>query len=998
MKSVRTQVEIRRTPARKCSAATAIASAIIIALVAGRSSGVQPSPHTAEIIKATGIDQGFCVQLGFDDGNLLLELAASGRFVVHGLDHDLETVDAVRRQLISEKCYGQVSVEHCSFKCLPHAENLVNLIVAEDLPALLAKGLDLQEVSRVLAPRGAICLGGGIQADTLKEAGFQEIRTVGRWTVGAKARPEAMDEWTHLQHGPDGNPVSRDALIEPPANLNWLHGPLWPNLGGRFLTDDGRNIYADGRRFLVRDAFNGLPLWSEPVDRDWRARPLLHAVVGTRAYLIDPQGTLLALDTRTGKRVLMPLKTKLSTSSTLVVVGQRLIVGGVDGVVCVDAHTGTHKWKSPTVNVRNLVVGEGRIFVMVGPSDSERRRGEGGPQRLHCLDLNTGGQQWHVTLASSYTNLLFVKYGLVLCHGQTRLEKPGHNEHRLYAYSGKDGKLAWTEVLASSSYHRFYAAQGLIWSMPRQGAKLQAIDPANGKMKKTLDGKGLTLQCSGSKGDPIIGGAATERYLIGNKLLEFVEMDTGKRIRCPVARNACTGTPGILLGNGLTYLFPKACQCGPFLRGYSAFSGESDLRGTELAARLERGPAYANSGAIGKEEKDSWPAYRHDARRSAATQITVPSALRLLWETQLEDQKAPEALRREWALHQAHAGSLTAPVIAGGMVLVAAPNSHRVFAVAADTGEQCWSFIADGRISAPPCVDGGLCYFGAQDGWVYCLRLKDGQLVWRFRAAPAQRRFMAFGQPESQWPVYGGVMVEDGRVYFAAGRHSYVSGGITGYAIEARSGKLLWKATTSGSDAHLRDLPVSDGQSIRLAHPSRTPWILNPKTGSVGHAGTAMLQSKEGLLDYTLFSQRISAPRGRPFMQRYGELTAQLLAFDGNRTFGFMAPSKSKERDANTRKYIYYPARVQSLSGPKTWSTEIKHKDLWTNSMILTADTLYLAGEAGDTGLLLALSADSGVELAKVTLPHKPRPEGLAAAYGKLYLATLDGKLLCFGR
>ena len=51
-------------------------------------------------------------------------------------------------------------------------------------------------------------------------------------------------------------------------------------------------------------------------------------------------------------------------------------------------------------------------------------------------------------------------------------------------------------------------------------------------------------------------------------------------------------------------------------------------------------------------------------------------------------------------------------------------------------------------------------------------RAADGKLVWRFRAAQADRRVIAYGQLESLWPVRGSVLVEDGAALFAAGRSS----------------------------------------------------------------------------------------------------------------------------------------------------------------------------------------------------------------------------------
>jgi outer membrane protein assembly factor BamB len=52
-------------------------------------------------------------------------------------------------------------------------------------------------------------------------------------------------------------------------------------------------------------------------------------------------------------------------------------------------------------------------------------------------------------------------------------------------------------------------------------------------------------------------------------------------------------------------------------------------------------------------------------------------------------------------------------------------------------------------VDSPPTIYKGLALFGSADGYFYCLRLADGALVWRFRAAPLDRRTVAFGQVES---------------------------------------------------------------------------------------------------------------------------------------------------------------------------------------------------------------------------------------------------------
>ena len=74
--------------------------------------------------------------------------------------------------------------------------------------------------------------------------------------------------------------------------------------------------------------------------------------------------------------------------------------------------------------------------------------------------------------------------------------------------------------------------------------------------------------------------------------------------------------------------------------------------------------------------------------------------------------------------------------------------------------------------TAPPSIYHGLALFGCADGWVITLRVADGQLVWRFRAAPDDGQLVSYGQLESVWPAPGSVLVQDGSVYFVAGRSS----------------------------------------------------------------------------------------------------------------------------------------------------------------------------------------------------------------------------------
>ena len=71
-----------------------------------------------------------------------------------------------------------------------------------------------------------------------------------------------------------------------------------------------------------------------------------------------------------------------------------------------------------------------------------------------------------------------------------------------------------------------------------------------------------------------------------------------------------------------------------------------------------------------------------------------------------------------------------------------------------------------------------------------------GRELWRFRAAPAERKISVHGHLVSTWPMGSGVLVDDGVVYAAAGITSH--DGTHVYALDAATETLRWHSDTSG--------------------------------------------------------------------------------------------------------------------------------------------------------------------------------------------------------
>ncbi|MFO7776308.1 MAG: hypothetical protein R6W89_10965, partial [Candidatus Hydrogenedentota bacterium] len=119
--------------------------------------------------------------------------------------------------------------------------------------------------------------------------------------------------------------------------------------------------------------------------------------------------------------------------------------------------------------------------------------------------------------------------------------------------------------------------------------------------------------------------------------------------------------------------------------------------------------------------------------------------------------------------------------------------------------------------------------FGSRDGFVYSLRATDGELAWRFRAAPEDRQVMSHDRLEAAWPLHGSVLILDGLVYAAAGRSGFLDGGVYLYALDPVTGDKVHENKLEGpypdisepsppfyKNGHRADLLTTDGEHIYM--------------------------------------------------------------------------------------------------------------------------------------------------------------------------------------
>ena len=800
-----------RSGKRPGAVLTRLAVAVILLAGAMATHAADPAQQARDILKATGVQGGLVVHLGCGDGRLIAALGAGEAYLVQGLDADPANVAKARAAIGAKGLYGRVSADRITGNRLPYVNDLVNLVVADDLG-----GVPMQEVMRVLAPGGIAWV-------------------AGKTTINP--RPDTIDEWTHYLHDATGNPVSADSVAGPPRRLQWVGGPRWARhhdhmasmtslvaTGGRlfYIMDEGptASVQLPAKwRLVARDAFSGTLLWKRKVD-SWNTHqwPLKSGpahltrrlvAIGDRVYTtLSLEAPVSAIDGATGKTV---LTYKGSEHTREIIASDGILFLTIDQgpsrlpewrrlhsyvwdntnranrqwawegqkrrIAAYDAASGRTLWQAETpVAPCSLAADAQRVIFYDGES-------------VVCLDRRDGKPKWksdpikaNVPVHTGTGPRTLIYNDVVLFAG---------NNGRMTALAAATGKKLWEGKHHPSGHQSLkdlFVVNGLVWSgaiaSGSNSGVFTGLDPHTGKVEKEFppDVKIYWFhhRCHPSK--------ATERYLLTSRTgIEFIDPKTEHWETHHWVRGGCIY--GIMPCNGLVYAPMHSCGCylEAKLNGFNALAPGpvSKPSAGDLAdpARLERGPAYGQienqKPAI--ENASDWPTYRHDTARSGATPTDVPTALKQTWSVRL-------------------GGRLSAPVMADGRAFVASVDAHAVHALDLASGKSLWTFTAGGRIDSPPTIYRGLVLFGSADGYVYALRATDGALAWRFRAAPMDRRMVAYDQVESAWRVHGSVLVVDGVLYCTAGRNMYLDGGIRFLRLDPVTGKKLGEAVWDESD------------------------------------------------------------------------------------------------------------------------------------------------------------------------------------------------------
>jgi len=807
----------------------------------------ESTPLAKHLIEMAGKSKGVCLvprggELAFD-----LVKGKGSEFVVVSQESTAEKAAAMRAKADQAGLLGRnLYIAEADFNAPVLADNYANLLVIADATNEMLGKLDPKVMLKVLTAHGGKAIVGLAKGSTgvltkakleewAKSFGVPDARVMqddsGLWAIVTKPQLAGAAEWTHRLFDSAFNPISTDTAFILPSMTQWLdtpynHGAGAPRMaGGRLLMVMEGQYHSrpevDVNFLIMRDAYNGQILWRRDLGTKYAADHYLSSVVLTAdaVYLVDmPNPTVLVLDPDTGKELRRIDCATLGKQVKWIALrdGALFAAGG-------DTDDTGGGWLG--------VAGAQHMKFAIGMgSDASFQHGLaiGKCRKIAAFDLKTGGPLWVYDGESDSIPefLIAARNGRVYFMNQ---------EKYAGALDAKTGKLLWTNPEAAAIYRKsiasrvpgFVASTGELMAgndillFARPAASRIALNEADGKMLWNAPYLGHQTCCSLIWDKYVLGkpsvelrtgkpaftekganpyrnicsfGAATEKYFLGSQESPAYDFSAMKPVtRAPFFHKAPCSM-GSVVGEGILFMSSFHCACNYQLNGNIVEMSGDARQYQKPAVESERLTVSAKpdpAASLAMTPSD-WPVFRANNNRSNASAASVPANVAQRWtyspsKPYINPTYPSDRSETSWEPAQ--------PIAVGNLVIASGPDGV-VRAMDLTTGKPVWTFRTGGQIAQPPAVVDGRAFVASGDGFLYCLEAATGRELWRFRAAPAERRMMAYGHLVSTWPLFAGVLVQDGVVYTAASLLNMDATHV--YALDAKTGHIIWQNNNSG--------------------------------------------------------------------------------------------------------------------------------------------------------------------------------------------------------
>jgi outer membrane protein assembly factor BamB len=440
------------------------------------------------ILQASGMKEGYCVDLACGDGGLAYELAKRSKLHIYAVDDDPRQVAKAREKLTAAGLYGvRVTVHHAQAGKTPYPRYIANLVVCGRSVTEADTTVNLDEALRLQRPFGGVaCFGPAKELD-----------------ISTRGVLEGAGSWTHQYADPGNSCCSTDVLVKGTLEMRWfrdvsLEMPQRHGRGPAPLYDRGRMIVEGMDALQCVDAYNGRSLWQFPLPGILKAYDSDHLMgtAGTQSNFclegdfvyVRTEDRCLKLDVATGQQV-AEFKAPLKPDGKPGIWGYIAIDDGIlfgslveeDHIVkwrylkgdmtqlftesilffALDTDSGQVKWShQPTDAIRHnaIAIGGGRVYLIdraLAKADllQDAKKEPQPPGKLLALDAETGKVLWQRDEEIYGTTLsLSTKHdALLMSYTPTRFRLESEQGGRLSVLQASTGKPLWDQKAKYSS-------------------------------------------------------------------------------------------------------------------------------------------------------------------------------------------------------------------------------------------------------------------------------------------------------------------------------------------------------------------------------------------------------------------------------------------------------------------------------------------------------------------------------------------------------------------
>ena len=553
----------------------------------------------AEVLKAGGATEGYCLAIGLGTGRLVEELARQSQFHVIGLDPDAAKVESLRRHFNEAGLDGaRVALHQGKLVGFAFPPYLASVIVSEDLAAA---GLDdgapfARKVFDALRPYGGMAcfavpegkrqlLEASLAAAKLEDAA---ARRAGSFLLLRRpGGPPGAGSWTHQYADPGNTCCSKDDA-RAPLGVLWFGGTITDkiilgggNCGPSPLVAGGRLFMAGPDVIRAVDVYTGWILWTTDLPGVSRWTGGYPGIYHRNLYAVADDGLYVAhgrsclrLDPASGARLAelkLPGPQRREPTLGHILLWRDILVVAADALgergpaaserskqlAGLDRRTGKLLWTLDAQQAFThtaIAAGSGRVFCVDGPPrPRDDRPVEPRTGRLFALDARSGMVAWSVPTE-------IAGHWLAYSEDHDVLLEAGRGAA---AYRGKDGALLWRKPGLAAGRPLVIHDDTVI----EQGSN-RGVPPATGyslltgepkMVKDPRTGQRVPWQCS--RGKCASGIASRNLFIFREDYTAYLELKAHRKVLLTGIKVGCS-TPGIPADGVVAMpLYARHCTC-----------------------------------------------------------------------------------------------------------------------------------------------------------------------------------------------------------------------------------------------------------------------------------------------------------------------------------------------------------------------------------------------------------------------------------------------------